>query len=453
MKSGYLKLAYLVASILRLGLVLVVGVMVCVMVMAGCSNRKKGSVVATSKQAATIPASKITRAIENNPFFKGSSGEAEVVIAEGKAQILEAGEQVAYERAKEHALRNAVEMALGTWLLSQTSVVDDKLIRDAIYAESSGFVEKYQIIGEQNSNDVKKLKIRAWVVLREIENTWLTYRILQERAGLPRVAVWVNHASALNIKNHAPKIYKTIETSLTKALLAKQFLVVDQNLRKKIHAATKSLPAAPANENKQAYQKNTYLLTAAQQHILAEQGAADIVIEVSVNAYSNDLKRNKYLSNRSFHSMTADVSVKTYYLNNGYLIYAGSEVAKMLDLNQGTAAVRAAEKALAVLEPRLIAELLRYWDRRINEGSRYELVMTQLDFADSILIKERLSSRYLEGIVTVVDRGFAIDTQTFTVVYTGKIAELTRFILAREKIPVSLALQSYTSTRAIFIKQ
>jgi hypothetical protein len=61
-------------------------------------------------------------------------------MAEGKTQ----------DEAVTNALRSALEQAFGTFISSQTDIVDDELIRDEIVSVSSGNIQKYDVLSSTN---------------------------------------------------------------------------------------------------------------------------------------------------------------------------------------------------------------------------------------------------------------------------------------------------------------
>ncbi|WP_396165470.1 hypothetical protein [Flavobacterium sp.] len=81
------------------------------------------------------------------------------VIGEGKTK----------EDAKMNGLRNAIEGAFGTFISSNTSVLNDELMKDEISSISSGNIKKYDIISEtQMPNGYYNSVIKAIVSLNKL---------------------------------------------------------------------------------------------------------------------------------------------------------------------------------------------------------------------------------------------------------------------------------------------
>ncbi len=396
-----------------------------VIFLAACSARKQGSVVNVAAKSVLSQLGNI----EKNPAYKGDGGAAQVVITEGKAQILAAGEQTAYERAKEHALRNAVEQVLGVLLIGQTEVEAGTLIRDNIVAKSSGFVKQYQVLAETNVRQIKQLKLKAWVVKRDVEHDVLTQRILQQRAGFPRLLILVDAHSDGQVPL-APAL-KTLSAALSSALSAKQFQVLNQEVQ------TRALDQWQAG-----------LASAEVRAAAAQQARAQFIVAATLSAVSNTLDNNHYFKKRALRSVNVEVALELYAAADGRVIFAQTAAASAVALNVTSAARMGATEVSAILATALVDTLLRYWDERLNEGSFYEIVISGLTITESAVLREHFTPRTIEGVLAVVDRGFASGTQTFTMHYLGRLQELATALAASGKLPFTLTLAAYSEARA-----
>lgn len=79
------------------------------------------------------------------------------------------------DQARQHGFRLAVEQAVGTVIASETEVRDQRIVRDEIISYASGFVEEYQIVGQNSLNNRVQLSMKVWVshssIARRLLNT------------------------------------------------------------------------------------------------------------------------------------------------------------------------------------------------------------------------------------------------------------------------------------------
>ena len=57
------------------------------------------------------------------------------------------------DEAKQNALRNAIEQAFGTFISSNTEILNDELVKDKIVSVSSGNIQNFEVISEVQISD------------------------------------------------------------------------------------------------------------------------------------------------------------------------------------------------------------------------------------------------------------------------------------------------------------
>lgn len=75
-----------------------------------------------------------------------------------------------YHQAQQQALEDAVKLAVGALVVSETEVRDQGLHRREILNYSSGFVEKYQVLQRKNSGQEFSVTMDVWVSDSKIAN-------------------------------------------------------------------------------------------------------------------------------------------------------------------------------------------------------------------------------------------------------------------------------------------
>ena len=92
--------------------------------------------------------------------------------------------------AVDEALRQAVEAGAGVTLASESEVFNYELVRDAIYTQSAGLVEKYDVIKENpNQDGFYTVQVEAIVSRTEIDTRLQAWKTLLRQKGYPRMMV------------------------------------------------------------------------------------------------------------------------------------------------------------------------------------------------------------------------------------------------------------------------
>jgi len=84
-------------------------------------------------------------------------------------KVVVSGMGVDADKARQNALRNAVEQVVGTFVSSETLVKDSALIKDEILSHSGGYVKESRIISTERSDDLISVKIEAQVISTKLK--------------------------------------------------------------------------------------------------------------------------------------------------------------------------------------------------------------------------------------------------------------------------------------------
>jgi hypothetical protein len=83
--------------------------------------------------------------------------------------LVVSGSGTTQEVAKQNALRNAIEQAFGTFISSNTEILNDNLVKDEIVSVANGNIQKYEIIEEvQIPNGGYATTLKATVSLKKL---------------------------------------------------------------------------------------------------------------------------------------------------------------------------------------------------------------------------------------------------------------------------------------------
>lgn len=183
--------------------------------------------------------------------------QATVVSKEGtgEAAIVSNDQQKAFEEAKKNALRAAVEAAAGVRIDADTVVVNNQLVRDQVFANTSGYVKKFDVTAK-NVDEKKKIvsvTVKADVITDQLDKDITAARDLVKRAGRPSIIIMLNEQTIQNnSKDKAPVITTSdnIATVLTERFKADGWDIKDAafaNGKVKISAGA-TLGSADAKE-------------------------------------------------------------------------------------------------------------------------------------------------------------------------------------------------------------
>jgi hypothetical protein len=94
--------------------------------------------------------------------------------------------------ARENAFKLAVEQAVGAVVLSETEMRNNRITRDEIINYSSGFVDKFNIVDQEQVNGSVRLTVEVWVSSSAIANRLLNSSTTSGEVQGDRIAAQIN---------------------------------------------------------------------------------------------------------------------------------------------------------------------------------------------------------------------------------------------------------------------
>jgi hypothetical protein len=370
--------------------------------------------------------------------YKGKGGDTKEVTVEGMADIGKAGEQEAFDRALQHAMRKAVEQVLGSMVKSSTLVNNGALIEDKIYSKSSGFVQKYTLLDDSRKGNTKLCKIQAWVVLGDVKNDAMALGLLQDRVGRPKVMITVNDPSL--VTKQPMGIMRVL---LQSKMMEKEFQFVDEEQMNKVLAARGLSLSKLVGKN-----------TGADFAAAALDAGAQILITGNVASSEQSLEGLDLPPN--YKSAGVTISLNVLYAADASILASESKTGKGagLDLEgaQKVALGRAMTNKGAVADV-LIDKVIKKWDDMVNNGFEYTVIIVGVSADEADDIKDGLE-KSVEGVKKVFDKGYEAGSKRIelSVRYTGMVPALAKAMRDKEKMKVSLETQSRDSRSITFKK-
>jgi hypothetical protein len=109
-----------------------------------------------------------TRAVEAEQQKEKKQSESVSKASADEVSLVVSGEGTSREEATKVALRSAIEQAFGTFVSSNTQILDDELVKDEIVTVSSGNVKSYKILSESVSDNVCNISLQAVVSIGKL---------------------------------------------------------------------------------------------------------------------------------------------------------------------------------------------------------------------------------------------------------------------------------------------
>ncbi len=159
-----------------------------------------------------------------------------VVTAEGtgEAAVVNKDEIKAFDEAKDKALRAAVEQAAGVRIDSDTVVVNNQLVRDQVFSNTSGFVKKFDIVDRKTDKGVVTVKVKAEIITENLEKDLVAARDLVKRMGKPSLVIVIQEQT-VPLGQKTVISSESLATVLTDAMKADGWDIKDaQAMNKKL---------------------------------------------------------------------------------------------------------------------------------------------------------------------------------------------------------------------------
>lgn len=153
----------------------------------------------------------------------------------GQAAVVNKDEAKAFEEAKNQALRSAIEQAAGVRIDADTAVVNNQLVRDQVFANTSGYVKKFDVVDKKlEPNGILTVKVKADVITENLDKDITAARDLVKRMGRPSIVIVVQEQT-IPLGQKAIINSESMATVLTESLKADGWDIKDaQAINKKL---------------------------------------------------------------------------------------------------------------------------------------------------------------------------------------------------------------------------
>ena len=123
-------------------------------------------------------------------------------------QVDVVSEGVTLEQARLEGFRTAVNQAVGSVVVTQTQTQNRRLTRDEIINYSSGFVDRFEILEQQNYGNQVRIKMRVWVAESRLAHRLLGQSYDSQQVPGGRIGAQVE--SMLEERHQGDRLIETV---------------------------------------------------------------------------------------------------------------------------------------------------------------------------------------------------------------------------------------------------
>jgi hypothetical protein len=331
------------------------------------------------------------------------NGEASKVIeADGAGVVINNDLALARDNAINDSLRKAVEQAVGTMISSETVVQNYEVISDSIYAKSQGYIQNYQILNEQVSDELYRVTIRAAVSIGNIKDDLRALGFLMAQKNMPRIMVLI---AEQNVGQERPRYYwdsvdlSIAETTLQSNLMRDGFTFVDRDA---VQRELRTITTRGVDVNNDAAAR------------LGRKVDAELVI--IGKAYA---KAAGNVAGTSMKSLQANISARAVRTDTGMVIASATEHAASVHIDDITGGSDAIRKATEKLAENLKTQIIAKWQSEVSSAGLVSLTVRQIkSYADFMKLKDALRNE-VRGVKNVYIRKMEAGTAQMDVEYQG----------------------------------
>ena len=348
-----------------------------------------------------------------------ASGEAaRQVIATG---VADGKSSRSRDEALNDALRKAVEQGVGTFVTTELTVEQQRLVEDRIYTESRGYIQRYEILEEGADEDLYEVKISALVKMGKLAGDLQSIGILIRKKQNPRVMVVVYsrevNSSFLGVSLEGSR---SVENLVESGLLERGFKLVDAGqVQRKRDLETLLINGDPSRASR-----------------MAGDFGAEILVQGEVRRSFVDQRQ---IFGRMTRFFSNEIRLKALETDTGKILFSGYKTRPP----SGAGALLPLEESASELVDKMVAGILEHWRKDVFQAGSYQLNLSNISFATLSEFKARVLE--IRGVRDLQVRRFQSGHAMIEIEYQGPVAQLAEKISSMKTPPVEITgMQSNT---------
>jgi hypothetical protein len=320
------------------------------------------------------------------------AGDVRTTEAVGQAALV--GDPLAAKaQAKDDALRNCVQQVATTVVTAATETDQAQLLSDRVYAHSSGYVRKIEVLEDRQDGNTWITKLRCEVSEAKLDEDLMAFGIAYRRAGMPRIFVLVaeqaidaTRASGWWQGGGNAADLRVVENAFMDRMEKSGFTFVDPE----VLAGKVKLEAIGADPNLQVARK-----------VGVRTGAEIVVVGRAVAKPLGEMA----IDNGTFYSAVANVSARAVRTDTGEIVAAAEFTGTAgRGFEQTTAGRNALSEGGRQLARDLFAKIGKAWAREQSGVRRVAMVVTGVDDYARLAALKRLLVQTVRGVKDVQER-------------------------------------------------
>jgi hypothetical protein len=312
------------------------------------------------------------------------------------------------------ALRKAVEQGVGTFVTTELSVEQQRLVEERIYTVSQGYIQSYEVICEGPKEGIYEVKISASVRMGKLGDDLQSIGLLIRKKRNPRVMVIV-YSKEINSEFLGVGLDGTrnVENQMESGLKEVGFQLVDadQVLRNK-EMETLSLEGDPSSARR-----------------ISRDLGAEILIKAEVR---RTFVGERKVLGRPTRFFSNEIRAKALECDSGRVIFSGYKTRPP----SGAGALLPIEDATSELIEEMVAGVLGQWRKDVFQAGSYQLSLSKVSLPGISRFKEGL--RKIRGMHDVQVRSFQSGYAILEVEYQGSVEELAEKIDEMKNPPLEI---------------
>ena len=359
----------------------------------------------------------------------GASAEVLTRIRASGMSLISGGDRgVALDQAKKVALREAVEIGVGTLVSAETRVENFALIEEHVLTRTDGYIKSYKVIKQGPIDDqTYQVEIDAVVELGNIHENLDALELLIAHAGNPYILCMGRDRYEFG-EERVRDFSATI-------------------LRGQLQRASERFNLASPLRVEQGM-----LERAAQ--LGFEQGADIAIRAEALVREATDIQvpfAGASLQSLGMRSVTADLRIEALWTDTGEIFAALSDSERGADINLSTAGEKAVRTGMKKLSAELIRHLVENWREKMYSGRMVKVVVN----GDSKHIGyfESAFPGLLAGIEKIYRRSFSEGKAVFDVRSKDTGFSIARALIAKglEGVDIEILRVSPNSLRLALV--
>ena len=335
------------------------------------------------------------------PAMAAPSGEVQTQEATGQAAILNGDKPAAREKAIADALRQAVQMAVGTIVTSTTEVADFQTKMDQVLTHSTGFVRKYDIVKEGLDGDVVQITIKAQIGMGELNEDLAAKGLLMARKNMPRTMLLI---AEQNIGMVAPAAAWMKDKGGESALVSTDLQIAETVMLDELRKAGFGQLIDPeiAATKTASVGGITSSITAQQARQLKKLTGAEIIILGQVIATS----RGPADISPDWKACVANMSVRAISTDNGDILATSDTTQSFMQVDDVTCGKETIKRAAKAITKDLSAKIFERFSKDVSGGNQIHVTVKNVG-------SQKLKNEFTKALTEFVRGAKGVNPRSF----------------------------------------